>query len=51
MKQCSAELTDRQLKGLSHGTGSPSSLVTVNMTLRNSVIIRVCMGKNIDRTE
>ena len=25
-------------------TGSPSSLVTVNMTLRNGVIIRVCMG-------
>ena len=25
-------------------TGRPSSLVTVNMTLRNSVIIRVCMG-------
>ena len=24
-------------------TGSPSSLVTVNMTLRNGVIIRVCM--------
>ena len=25
-------------------TGSPSSLGAVNMTLRNSVIIRVCMG-------
>ena len=25
-------------------TGSPSSLVTVNMTLYNGVIIRVCMG-------
>ena len=25
-------------------TGSPSSLVTVNMTLRNGVFIRVCMG-------
>ena len=25
-------------------TGSPSSLVTVNMTLRNGVIKRVCMG-------
>ena len=25
-------------------TGSPSSLVTVNMTLCNGVIIRVCMG-------
>ena len=25
-------------------TGSPSSLGTVNMTLHNSVIIRVCMG-------
>ena len=26
-------------------TGSPRSLGTVNMTLRNSVIIKVCMGK------
>ena len=25
-------------------TGNPSSLVTVNMTLRNGVIIRVCLG-------
>ena len=25
-------------------TGSPSSMLTVNMTLRNGVIIRVCMG-------
>ena len=25
-------------------TGSPSSLVTVNMTLRNGVIIRDCVG-------
>ena len=25
-------------------TGNPSSLVTVNMTMRNGVIIRVCMG-------
>ena len=28
-------------------TGSPSSLVTVNMTLRNGVIIRVCMGNTL----
>ena len=26
-------------------TGSPSSLVTVRMTLRNGVVIRVCMEK------
>ena len=25
-------------------TGSPSSMGTVNMTLRNSVVIRVCTG-------
>ena len=25
-------------------TGSPSSVVTVNMTLRNGVVIRDCMG-------
>ena len=29
---------------LSLTTGSPSSLVTVNMTLRKGVVIRVCMG-------
>ena len=27
-----------------HSTGNLSSLVTVNVTLRNGVIIRVCMG-------
>jgi len=32
------------LDGPGQTTGSPSSLETVNMTLRNCVIIRVCMG-------
>ena len=36
--------TKTELVIISDNTGSPSSLVTVNMTLRNGVIIRVFMG-------
>ena len=35
---------DVAFKIMSNTTGNPSSLVTVNVTLRNGVIIGVCMG-------